>query len=188
MVVLVYVYDLLIIEDSLKLIQQVRKDLQVRFKMKDLGELKFFLGIGFSRSEKGIQMCQRKYALELVSKLGLSGGKLVTTPLEVDHKLTSVEFDKVVNGDASGDDSTLEDKGSYKRIICRLLYLTMTRHDITFMVQVLSQFMHAPKQSHMNAVMRVIRYIKGTSGLGLFIPTSEGMILIGVLVWKLENQ
>ncbi|XP_070002027.1 uncharacterized mitochondrial protein AtMg00810-like [Nicotiana sylvestris] len=62
-VILFYVDDLLVIGRSLSLIQQVRKDLQDRFKMKDLGELKYFLGIEFSRSQEGIFMCQRKHAL-----------------------------------------------------------------------------------------------------------------------------
>ncbi|XP_070045860.1 uncharacterized mitochondrial protein AtMg00810-like [Nicotiana tomentosiformis] len=146
-VILVYVDDLLVTRTNLKLIEQMRKDLQVRFKMKDLGDLKYFLGIEFSRSEKGIQMCQRKYALELVSELGLSGGKPVTTPLKFNHKLTSMEFDKIVNKNGSDIDSELEDKGRYQRI------------------------------SRMSDAVRIIKYIKGTSDLGLFMPAGGNMKL-----------
>ncbi|XP_070009787.1 uncharacterized mitochondrial protein AtMg00810-like [Nicotiana sylvestris] len=89
-VILVYVDDLLVTSSNLLLIQQVRKDLQEKFKMKDLGELKYFLGIEFPRSQEGILMCQRKYALELVSELGLAGGKPSHTPLEFNKKLISV--------------------------------------------------------------------------------------------------
>ncbi|XP_070049055.1 uncharacterized mitochondrial protein AtMg00810-like [Nicotiana tomentosiformis] len=92
--ILVFVDDLIVTSSNLHLIKQVRKVLQERFKMKDLGELKYFLGIEFSRSQEGIVMCQRKYALELVSELGLAGGKPVFTPLEFNHKLTSIEFDQ----------------------------------------------------------------------------------------------
>ena len=67
----------------------------------------------------------------------------------------------------------LDDFGKYQRLIGRLLYLTMTRPDIAFVVQVLSQFMHSPKTSHMEAVIRVVKYIKGTAGLGLFMPSSK---------------
>ncbi|XP_070039891.1 uncharacterized mitochondrial protein AtMg00810-like [Nicotiana tomentosiformis] len=162
-VVLVYVDDLLVIENNLKLITHVRKDLHVRFKMKDLGELKYFLCIEFSRSEKGIQMCQRKCALELVSELSLSGGNPLST------SIASIEFDKAINKSANDDDNELEDKGRCQSIVGRLLYLTMTRPYIAFVVQVLSQFMHAPKQSHMSDAMRVIKYIKGTPSLGLFM-------------------
>ncbi|XP_070002145.1 uncharacterized mitochondrial protein AtMg00810-like [Nicotiana sylvestris] len=176
-VILVFVDNPLVTETNLKLIEQVRKDLQVRFKMKDLGELKYFLDIEFSRSENEIQMCQRKYALELVSELGMSGGKPVTTLLEFNHKITSIEFDKIVTKNCSDNDSEHEDKERYQRIVGRVLYLTMTRPDIAFVVQVLNQFMHDPKQSHISAAMRVIKYIMGTPGLGLFMPAGENMKL-----------
>lgn len=104
--------DLQVTGSYMTLIKQVRKRLQERFKMKNLGELKYFLGIEFSRSQ-GIVMCQRKYALELVSELGLAGGKTATTPLEFNHTLTSIEFDKEVPNDNTTEDKELEEKGSY---------------------------------------------------------------------------
>ncbi|XP_075111867.1 uncharacterized protein LOC142182005 [Nicotiana tabacum] len=64
--------DLLVTDNNLKLIEKDRKDLQTRIKIKDLRELKYFLDIKFSRSEKGVHMCQRKYALEMISETGLS--------------------------------------------------------------------------------------------------------------------
>ena len=71
MIVLVYVDDLLVTENSVQLITQTRNDLKLQFKMKDLGELKFSLGIEFARSKKGIVMSQKKYALDLVDEMGL---------------------------------------------------------------------------------------------------------------------
>ncbi|XP_070029604.1 uncharacterized protein [Nicotiana sylvestris] len=115
---------------------------------------------------------KRKYALELVYELGLAGGKPVCTPLEFNHKLSSVEFDQEVSKNAS-EDILLEDKGIYQRLIGRLLYLTMARPDIAFVVHLLSQYMHAPKLSHMEAAKRVVRYVKSTPGLGLFMPTGS---------------
>ncbi|XP_060190859.1 uncharacterized mitochondrial protein AtMg00810-like [Lycium barbarum] len=147
LLVLVYVDDLLVTGSSLSLIKKVRLDLQTKFKMKDFGELKYFLGIEFSRSEKGIHMCQRKYSLELVFELGLSGSKPAITPLEFNHKLTSMEYDSIISENASENDQQqpttsvndrqLEDKGCYQRIVGRLLYLTMTRPDLAFVVQIL---------------------------------------------------
>lgn len=87
---------------SLKLIQKVMKDLRSRFKRKDLEELKYFLGIEFSRSKKGILMNQKKYALEIVSAIGLAGRKPMVIPLEFNYKLTSVDFDKFMNNDNIG--------------------------------------------------------------------------------------
>ncbi|XP_019227459.1 PREDICTED: uncharacterized protein LOC109235998 [Nicotiana attenuata] len=131
----------------------LEKYLQEKFKMKDLGELKFFLGIEFSRSKEGILMCQRKYALKVVSELGLAGGKQAPTPLEFSQKLTYVEFDEVVK------DSDSE--------VCNLKRRKIIK------VQLLSQYMHAPKASHMEAARRIVKYIKSTPGLDLFMPSGS---------------
>lgn len=101
MIILVYADNLLITGSDSKLIQEAKDTLNNNFKMKDLGELKYFLGIAFARSFKGILMNQRKYALKLISECGLGGGKPVATPLEQNQKFTSVEYDKLFE---SGDD------------------------------------------------------------------------------------
>ncbi|XP_016451711.1 secreted RxLR effector protein 161-like [Nicotiana tabacum] len=108
----------------------------------------------------------------VVALAAASSEKPVCTPLEFNHKLTFVDFDQEVNKNAYAD-ILVEDKGIYQILIGRLLYLTMTRPDITFVVQLLSQYMHTPKVSHMEAAKRVIRYIKSTPELGLFMPTGS---------------
>ncbi|KAK6784796.1 hypothetical protein RDI58_018251 [Solanum bulbocastanum] len=155
--------------------------------MKDLGELKYFLRIEFSRTTKDILMNQRKYALGLVSELGLAGCMPSSTPLEFNHKLTSTMFDECTGNKDSVEDTPLDDCGKYQRLIERLLYLTMTRPDIAFVVQVLSQYMHSPKLSHMEATLRVVRYIKGTTGLGLFMSSNKENELVAYCDsdWKL---
>lgn len=87
---LVYVDDLLITGSNQGLIDITRTDLQKQFKMKYLGELKFFLGIEVARSSKGIHLSQGRYALELIAGCGLGGAKPVCTPMEQNHKLPSV--------------------------------------------------------------------------------------------------
>ena len=82
-IVLVYVDDLLITGSDPLLIQDTKQVLHNHFKIKDLGELRYFLGIEFCRSASGIVMSQRKYALELISEAGLAGAQPVSTPLEV---------------------------------------------------------------------------------------------------------
>uniref|UniRef100_A0A3Q7IWU7 SUI1 domain-containing protein n=1 Tax=Solanum lycopersicum TaxID=4081 RepID=A0A3Q7IWU7_SOLLC len=99
--ILVYMDDLLVTGNNQELINQVRKDMQEMFKVKDLGELKFFLGIEIARSHEGIVLCQRKYALELISEAGLSGAKPANTPLETNLKLTSVVYDKAIQHEAA---------------------------------------------------------------------------------------
>nr|XP_016505380.1 PREDICTED: uncharacterized mitochondrial protein AtMg00810-like [Nicotiana tabacum] len=139
--------------------------------MKDLGELKFFFGIEFARSHKGILMNQRKYALELVSECGLGGAKPSISPLDQNMKLTSVEYDKLF--DKQGHDTELEDIRLYQRLIGRLLYLEITRRDISYAVQVLSQFMNAPQQSHYDIALRVVKYIKNCPGQGLLMSSKR---------------
>ncbi|XP_059281117.1 secreted RxLR effector protein 161-like [Lycium ferocissimum] len=69
------------------------------------------------------------------------------------------------------EDKVLGDPRPYQRLVGRLLYLTMTRPDLAFAVQVLSQYMHTPKQSHWEAALRVVKYIKEAPGLGLLMPS-----------------
>uniref|UniRef100_A0A3Q7GKM3 Reverse transcriptase Ty1/copia-type domain-containing protein n=1 Tax=Solanum lycopersicum TaxID=4081 RepID=A0A3Q7GKM3_SOLLC len=87
--VLVYVDDMMITDSSLELIEKTKLKLQQAFKMKDLGELKYFLGIEFTRSAEGILMHHRKYALELIAEVGMSAAKPAGTPIDVNVKLTS---------------------------------------------------------------------------------------------------
>uniref|UniRef100_A0A3Q7GUU5 Uncharacterized protein n=1 Tax=Solanum lycopersicum TaxID=4081 RepID=A0A3Q7GUU5_SOLLC len=134
----------------------------------NLGDLRYFLGIEFARSAEGIVMHQRKYALDLISDLGLSGAEPANSPLELHEKLTSTDLDCLIG---TKDDPLLTDISSYQRLIGRLLYLTHTRPDISFAVQTLSQFIHSPKLSHMDAATRVVRYLKKSPGLGIFLSS-----------------
>jgi len=86
--------------------------------------------------------------------------------------LTSVEFDQHIGG---SDDSEVEDVTAYQRLIGKLLYLTITRPDICFSVQVLSQFMQHPKVSHWEAALRVVRYVKRSPGLGIMLKRGTGV-------------
>lgn len=88
-IVLVYVDDMLIIGSTLALIEDTKQVLQKAFKMKDLGELKDFLGIEFSLSEDDILTHQRKYALELIVEVGMTTTKTAGIPIDVNVKLTS---------------------------------------------------------------------------------------------------
>ncbi|XP_015160884.1 uncharacterized mitochondrial protein AtMg00810-like [Solanum tuberosum] len=127
-VVLVYVDDLLITGSCNDLISHTRNDLKLKFKMKDLGELKFFLGIEFAKSKE-------------------------CTPLDPSLRLTSIQYNShVLGSEVTKSDEPLKDIGKYQRLVGILLYLTMTRVDIAFAVQTLSQFMHAPKESQMEVM------------------------------------
>ena len=123
--------------------------------MKDLGPLKYFLGIEVSRSNKGIVLSQRKYALDLLQETGMSACQPVDTPVEAGLKLC-VESNQVP-----------VDKGRYQRLVGRLMYLSHTRPDLAYALSIVSQFMHNPGEQHMNAVIRILRYLKSAPGKGV---------------------
>ncbi|RVW82919.1 Retrovirus-related Pol polyprotein from transposon RE1 [Vitis vinifera] len=119
--------------------------LSIEFEMKDLGSLKYFLGIEVSRLSEGIFLSQRKYVLDLLQETRMSGCQLINTPIEEGLKLC-VEPNQV---------ST--DKGRYQRLVGRLMYLAHTIPDLAYALSVVSQYMHNPGEQHMNAVMRILR-------------------------------
>ncbi|XP_070007647.1 uncharacterized mitochondrial protein AtMg00810-like [Nicotiana sylvestris] len=102
-IILVYVDDMLITAPNLTLISEIKTKLQLTFKMKDLGDLKYFLGIDFARSQ-GILIHQRKYTLELISELGLGAAKPAKTPIESNIKLTTKEYEEHTNNSNATDD------------------------------------------------------------------------------------
>lgn len=173
MVILVYVYDLLITGNDHNLILETKKNLKENFKIKDLGNLRYFLGIEFARNETGILMHQRKYSLEMISEMGLSSSKPVRTPFELNQKLTTTEFD-LHFPPTDENYRLLSDPSVYQKLVGKLLYLTITRPDIAFATQLLSQFMHNPKTSHINAATRVVKYVKHAPGLGIFMSADLG--------------
>ncbi|XP_049410695.1 uncharacterized mitochondrial protein AtMg00810-like [Solanum stenotomum] len=165
-VLLIYVDDILLTRSSHRLINDAKQYLYSQFKVKDLGELKYFQWIDVLRSQHRILMNQRKYALEVILDVGLAGSKPVHTPLEPNIKLTSVEHDKCTGVQ---DDPLFKDMSRYQKPIGKLIYVTITRPYICFVVQLLSLFMQHPKQSHCMAALRVMRYVKGSPGLGIFL-------------------
>ncbi|XP_071723866.1 uncharacterized mitochondrial protein AtMg00810-like [Rutidosis leptorrhynchoides] len=163
------------------MINELKTILHSHFKLKDLGDLKYFLGVEISRSDQDIVMNQRKYAMELISELGLSGAKPVCTPFEQNLKLTTKEYDDLIEkqteGKAKSKDKLMKDPRKFKRLVGRLLYLTITRPDICYSVNHISQFMHQPKESHYQATIRIVRYIKGEPGKGLLMKRENSLIL-----------
>lgn len=160
-VVLVYVDDMLITCSNLELVKDTKGTLQQAFKMKDLGEIKYFLGIEFARSEKGFLMHQRKYILELISKTKLAAAKPAVTPTNTNIKLTSRKYDE--HQGISNSQDPCADQASYQRLIGKLLYLTIIRPEIAYSVQSLSQFLQDPKQSHMEAALRIVSWKRCTT-------------------------
>lgn len=164
---LVYVDDVILVGNSLLEFQMVKDSLHSAFGIKDLGVLKYFLGLEVAHSTSGISLCQRKYCLDLLQETGTLGSKPVSTPLDPALKLTLDQG------------KPCEDVMGYRRLVGRLLYLTHTRPDISFATQQLSQFMSQPTDIHYTAALRVLKYLKASPGLGLFFPRNTPLTLQG---------
>ncbi len=155
-VIIIYVDDLIITGDNDADIFDLKKLLKQNFEMKDLGELRYFLGIEVIQSPKGIWLLQRQYALNKLSEYGMTGCKPISIPLEQNVKLSADEGDLV------------EDTTMYKRIVGSLIYMTITKPDLSYAVGVVSQFMQTPRKPHLDAVRRILRYIKHSLQCGIF--------------------
>ncbi|XP_047952651.1 uncharacterized mitochondrial protein AtMg00810-like [Salvia hispanica] len=146
---------MIITEDDEEEISELRKNLFNEFEMKDLGLLKYFLGIEVLRSKRGIFMNQGKYILDLLAEAGMVECKPADTPIVQNH------------GQQIREGAKLTDRGRYQRLVGKLIYLSHTRPDISYVVGVVSQFMHSPQEDHWEAALRIVRYLKGTTEHGL---------------------
>ena len=144
---IVYVDDMVVTRNDPDERKALQSYLSSEFEMKDLGHLKYFLGIEVSRFDKGIFLSQRKYALDLLQETGMSACQPADPPVEERLKLY-VETNQVP-----------VDKGRYQRLVGRLMYLAHTMLDLAYALSIVSQFMHNPREQHMNAVMRILRYL-----------------------------
>lgn len=164
--VLVYADDIIVASSSFEAISALLKDLEREFALKDLSDLHYFLGIEVKRSKEGLIMSQERYAADVVKRAGMEKSKSVDTPLSVTEKLSATEGVGLGSDDAS----------RYRSIVGASQYLN-TRPDISFAVNKVCQFLHAPTTVHWSAVKRILRYIHGTLNLGLQIRRSNSMLV-----------
>jgi hypothetical protein len=133
-------------------IKRLQECLSTKFKMKDLGRLKYFLGIEAVRTNNGIYLSQRKYILDLLSETGMLECKSVESSILQNHRLV-IHPDKVPTN-----------KERYRRLVGRLIYFSYTCPDIAYVISVVNQFMYAPSEDHMTTIMRILSYLKEAPG------------------------
>ncbi|CAL9006318.1 unnamed protein product [Prunus brigantina] len=166
-VILLYVDDIIITGNDEQEIRNLKQFLNGCFRIKDLGLLKYFLGVEVARSKDGISICQRKYTLDILEEAGLLGVKPTKVPMEPELVLTSTGSD------------ALKEPAQYRRLIGKLIYLTITRPEITYAVNTLSQFMQEPKLHHLKAARHLLQYLKNAPGQGLLFSTTSQLSLVG---------
>ncbi|XP_026452224.1 uncharacterized protein LOC113352640 [Papaver somniferum] len=159
---LLYVDGMVITGSDLEGVNALKSQLSMSFQMKDLGHLRYFLGIEVDRSSKGYFVSQVKYSTDIIHCAGFTDNKTVDTPLEVNVKYNPT------------DGKILSNPTLYRQLVGSLNYLTITRPDISHVVHVVSQFVSAPRSTHYAVVLRILRYLKGTLHQGLhFSSTSD---------------
>ena len=154
--ILVYVDDILVTGPNPQACKDTISQLSNLFPIKDLGPLHYFLGIEVKRSSSGIFISQTKYILDLLKKSNMIGAKPCATPLST----SSLDHESPL----------LSDPTEYRSLVGGLQYLTWSRPDLSFAVNLVCQFMHQPRESHLQAVKRILRYLKGSLELGLWFP------------------
>jgi hypothetical protein len=140
--------------------------MQIEFEMSMIGELSYFLGLQVKQSSAGIFISQEKYLKEILKKFQMEDSSTVSTPMVVGCKLSKDDISPDV------------DQRTYRSMIGSLLYITASRPDIMQVVGMVGRFQSAPKQSHLAAVKRIFKYLKGTMTYGLWYPRNQNFQLI----------
>ncbi|XP_040370263.1 uncharacterized protein LOC112183342 isoform X4 [Rosa chinensis] len=167
MIAQVYVDDIIFGSTSDSYVKEFTNIMESEFEMSMCGELNYFLGLQVRQLKTGMFLCQTKYAENLVKKFGLEYAKAVTNPMSTSVKLTEDLTGKSV-------DQTL-----YRSMIGSLLYLTASRPDISYSVGVCARFQANPKESHLEAVKRIIRYVSGTATCGVYFTFDSNIEIAG---------
>jgi hypothetical protein len=167
MYLLVYMDDIIVTSSSATDITALLKDLVVDFALKDLGNLHYFLGIQVKKKGNGIVLSQEKYVTGLLEGVGMKNCKPNATPLGVSQKLS------IEGGTKLGE----KDSVMYRSVIGALQYLTLTRPNLSFVVNKVIQFLHAPSTLHWMTMKRILRYLRGTLQLGITFTPDKSMLI-----------
>ncbi|GKA74626.1 retrovirus-related pol polyprotein from transposon TNT 1-94 [Tanacetum coccineum] len=157
-IVQIYVDDIIFGSTCQEMCDDFAKIMHDEFEMSMMGELNFFLGLQIKQLEDGIFFNKSKHIKEMLKKIRLEDSKPMKTSMSIETKLMKYEEGESV------------DNIKYRGMIGSLLYLTPSRPDIMFSVCLYARFQEDPKISHLEAVKRIFRYVKGTTNLGLWYP------------------
>ncbi|KAK8952504.1 hypothetical protein KSP39_PZI004609 [Platanthera zijinensis] len=161
-VLAVYVDDILLTGDDQEGVALTKRHLRQHLVTKDMGSPKYFLGIEISRKPNSLVISQRKYALDILKEAGLTGAKPARCPMAVGEDKTWTD-----------DSPLLSDVSRYRRLVGKLIYLTVTRPDIFYAVGKVSQFMQAPRECHLQSALRILEYVKAAPGKGLLFQKND---------------
>nr|GEZ84531.1 uncharacterized mitochondrial protein AtMg00810-like [Tanacetum cinerariifolium] len=162
----IYVDDIIFGATNKDLCRSFEKLMKDKFQMSSMGELIIFLGLQVKQKEDGLFISQDKYVAEILRKFRLTEGKSASTPIDTERPLLK---------DHGCEDV---DVHTYRSMIGSLMYLTSSRSNIMFVVGACARFQVTPKASHLHAVKRIFRYLKGKPHLGLWCPKDSPFDLV----------
>ncbi|GKA91778.1 ribonuclease H-like domain-containing protein [Tanacetum coccineum] len=151
---LLYVDDIILTASFTALMQRIISSLHAKFAMTDLGPLNYFLGISATRTTADIFLSQTKYATKILERAHMLNYNPCRTPVDTEKKL-------------GPEGSPVTDPTLYRSLAGALQYLTFTRPDLSYAVQQLCLYRHDPREPHLNAMKRVLRYLQRTTDLGI---------------------
>lgn len=165
MYLLIYVDDILLTGNNLRAMTDLISALGATFALKDLGDAHYFLGMETIRTSKGLFLSQCKYIIDLLRRTSFDGAKPISSPMSPTTHLHQA------------DGTPLPDPTSYRSTVGALQYLTLTRPDLSFSVNKVCQYLHAPTDLHWAAVKLILRYLKDTVNHGLLLKPASTFTL-----------
>lgn len=158
---LLYVDDIILTASTPALLSRILSGLSAAFDITDLGQLHHFLGIGVTYNDKGMFLSQQNYIADILHRASMTNCNPCNTPVDTKPKL------------AADEGKPVSDPSHYRSLAGALQYLTLTRPEIAFAVQQVRLFMHDPREAHLAALKRILRYLKGTISHGLQLNKSS---------------
>jgi hypothetical protein len=162
LVVGVYVDDLIITGSDHDNIRSFKEEMTAAFKMSGLGLLHYYLSIEVKQSASDISLSQGAYAMKILERSGMTGCNPCHVPMEAQLKLSKQSTQPLVDATA------------YQSIIESLRYLLNTHPDLVFDVGYVSHFLEEPREDHLAAVKKILRYVAGTCNWGLWFSRKKG--------------
>jgi histone deacetylase 1/2 len=167
MYILVYVDDIILVSSSVAATNRLVLALSSDFAVKDLGKLHYFLGLEVTYPQDGLALSQQKYSQDLLRRAGMLECKAATTPMSSTETISATDG-ILLSADGATD---------YRSLVGALQYLTITRPDISYAVNRVCQYLHAPREPHLTAVKHILRYVRSTATYGLHLrPAPSGVL------------
>jgi hypothetical protein len=163
----IYVDDIIFGSTNQNFCEKFRKMMANEFEMSMIEELSYFLGLQIKQIKNDTFVSQGKYIKDMIKKFGLQDAKPMSTPIGTNDQLGI---------DASGN---MVDQKQYQSMIGSLLYVTASRPDVIFSVCKCARYQASPRENHLKATKRILRYLKGTNDVGLWFPKGSNFELIG---------